>query len=65
MTKQSESAPSVVAVDLDGYGVIGAVKKAFSTGSVGYYGNGKVVIAEQAYQVGITITLVGSKPGKD
>lgn len=35
--------------------------KEFSTGSVGYYGNGKLVIDGVEFQVGITLTAIGSK----
>lgn len=35
--------------------------KLFSTGSVGYHGNGKVVIADKKYQVNFMLVEVGSK----
>jgi len=64
MTTQNPTAPASVLVNLGDHGDILASKKTFATGSVGYYGNGKVVIDGQVYQVGVTLTLVGSKPEK-
>jgi hypothetical protein len=37
--------------------------KVFKTGSLGWYGQGKVIIDDEVCQVGFTITVVGSKPG--
>jgi hypothetical protein len=62
MTTQNPTAPASIVVNFADFGDLLATKKQFSTGSVGYYGNGKVVIDEQVYQVGVTLTLVGSKP---
>ena len=47
------------------WGNVIATPKNFATGSVGYYGNAKLVNPdnpEARYQAGITITLIGSKP---
>jgi hypothetical protein len=43
-----------------------APAKDFSTGSVGYYGSGKITNPESAerYQCSLSFTLIGSKPGK-
>lgn len=64
MTIQNPTAPMAVTCQFEDHGAIMAVKKNFSTGSVGYYGNGKIIIDGQMYQVGVTLTLVGSKPEK-
>jgi hypothetical protein len=47
------------------WGNVLAAPKDFATGSVGYYGNAKLVNPDNPdarYQLGITITLIGSKP---
>lgn len=36
--------------------------KVFSTGSRGFYGNGKVVIDNKRYQVNVQLVEIGSKP---
>ncbi len=65
MTTQNTTAPATVVASLGiNDQVLVAVKKSFSTGSVGYYGNGKVLVDGQVYQASITLTLVGSKPEK-
>ena len=40
--------------------------KEFSTGSVGFYASEKITNPESAerYQAGLSLTLIGSKPGK-
>jgi hypothetical protein len=52
--------------DPDGrlWGKVIAQEKIFSSGSVGYYCNGKVENPEshERYQAGLNITLIGSKP---
>ena len=68
--KRDASAPNtVIATITDGngktWGTVALDAKQFSTGSVGFYGNGKVMNPanpEAKYQVGFTLTLVGSKP---
>ena len=58
-TIMSDDAPlAISSKDFD----LAAVKRQFSTGSVGYYGNGKLVIVGQMYQASLTLTLIGSKP---
>jgi hypothetical protein len=57
----------VVVCDANGkeWGRLRPTAKEFSTGSVGFYVAGKVVNPdnpEARYQVGLTFTLVGSKP---
>jgi hypothetical protein len=37
--------------------------KIFSTGSRGYYGNGKIEIDGKRYQTQIQLVEIGSKPG--
>jgi hypothetical protein len=67
MTKQeylAKAKPSIV-ITIDGIPVAGNVK-AFSTGSVGYNANGKVVILlangeSVKYQLSLNLTAVGSK----
>ena len=54
-------------IDSDGknWGPITLTPKDFTTGSVGYYGQGKLVNPGNPgarYQCGLTFTLIGSKP---
>lgn len=37
-------------------------EKDFKSGSKGFYGNGKILINDKKYQVGLIITEIGSKP---
>jgi hypothetical protein len=49
------------------WGRLYATVKDFSTGSVGFYANGKIINPanpECRYQAGLTFTLVGSKDDK-
>jgi len=51
----------------ESWGVIHAVPRNFNTGSVGYFGVGKIINPENPlarYQVNVNITLIGSKPDK-
>jgi len=46
------------------WGRVYATSKDFSTGSVGFYANGKITNPsnpEARYQMGLTLTLIGSK----
>lgn len=70
-TKQAtdSSAPKFLVLKIltdDGkeLGEVIAPAKQFSSGSVGFYGNGKVTNPKSAarYQVGCNIILIGSKP---
>ena len=62
MTTQNTTAPKSITVNVGDFGDLLATSKQFSTGSVGYYSSGKVVIDGQAYQASVTLTLIGSKP---
>lgn len=46
------------------WGEVVAVAKQFSSGSVGFFANGKVTNPDggERYQVGVNIVLIGSKP---
>lgn len=61
--KQLDDAPGGVALTVDGQG-ISASKKEFSSGSVGWNGNGKVVVGGLVCQVSCNIVIVGSKDTK-
>jgi len=61
--KQLDDAPSAVTLTVDGQG-LSATKKEFSSGSVGWNGNGKVVIGGLTCQVSCNIVIVGSKDTK-
>jgi hypothetical protein len=39
-------------------------EKQFSTGSTGFFGNGKIEIGDKKYQTQIQLVLVGSNPNK-
>ena len=60
-TIQAKEAPNALSVSVGDDRLLTS-SKVFSSGSVGYYGNGKITVAGQQYQVGVTITLIGSKP---
>jgi hypothetical protein len=62
------SAPAAITLEIRGpegdvWGTITASAKKFSTGSVGFYGSGKILNPKSSarYQVGANIILVGSK----
>jgi len=64
---KAPSSLQLVVADNEGreWGRLYATAKDFSTGSVGFYGTGKLVNPanpEARYQAGLTFTLVGSKP---
>jgi len=42
---------------------VAALPKRFSSGSVGWYFSGRLVLAEVSCQVSMCCTIVGSKPG--
>lgn len=52
---------NVISVQIEGQTVF-ANSKTFKTGSVGFYGAGKVLIDGKRHQVGINIVEIGSKP---
>jgi hypothetical protein len=65
---KDESAPESLILELrtpsgESWGTIVATAKKFSTGSVGFYANGKVANPKGGakYQVGGNIILIGSK----
>lgn len=55
------TAENAVAVTIGGQAMV-ADKRQFSTGSLGYYASGKVIIGGVQYQVGLNLTAIGSKP---
>lgn len=59
-----QSAPNALSAVIGDYPVP-AGKKEFATGSLGWYGNGKVTLTINGVpvdcQVGITVTVIGSK----
>jgi hypothetical protein len=44
-------------------GVLMVHPKKFKTGSVGYYGNGKIEMGGKRYQVQVQLVELGTKPG--
>lgn len=69
--KRDEKAPKFLEVlvktpDGKEWGTIIAQEKIFSTGSCGYYAGDKVTNPEsgERYQIGLNVTLIGSKPDK-
>lgn len=61
--KQLDDAVSAIVVAVDGQQIAGS-KKAFSSGSVGWNANGKVVISGLTCQVSCNVVIVGSKDSK-
>lgn len=61
--KQLDEARSAITVAVEGQNVIGD-KKEFSSGSVGWNSNGKVVIDGLACQVSCNVIIIGSKDSK-
>jgi hypothetical protein len=43
-------------------GVLAAQEKVFSTGSVGFFGSGKITIGEKRYQCQVQMVEIGSRP---
>jgi hypothetical protein len=67
--KTDPKAPKYLEITITGpdgalWGKVIAQEKQFSSGSVGFYSNGKVENPEshERYQAGLNITLIGSKP---
>jgi hypothetical protein len=52
---------TTINVTIDGNQLVANAKQ-FSTGSVGFGANGKVVIDGERYQVSLNIVKIGSKP---
>ena len=46
------------------WGTMTATPKQFTSGSIGYYANGKIEnpLSRERYQIGANFTLIGSKP---
>jgi len=71
--KKDDKAPEYLTVEIkdpDGkpWGIIHAMPRDFNTGSVGYYGVGKISNPENPmarYQFNMNVTLIGSKPRKN
>jgi len=61
--KQLDDAVAAIAVSVDGQSLSGE-KKEFSSGSVGWNSNGKVVIGGLTCQVSCNVVIVGSKDTK-
>jgi hypothetical protein len=67
--KTDPKAPKYLEITITGpdgalWGKVIAQEKQFSSGSVGFYSNGKLENPEshERYQAGLNITLIGSKP---
>lgn len=52
---------AAIAATIDGQTIM-LVPKVFSSGSLGWYGQGKVFVGDSRCQVGINVTVIGSKP---
>lgn len=70
--KKDPNAPRFLEITVsDSNGVVWgkfiANEKQFSSGSLGFYANSKLENPEshERYQIGMNITLIGSKPSKD
>jgi hypothetical protein len=66
--RDAQAPPNLIVEIKDGngrvWGTITAAAKLFSSGSVGFYANGKIENPDshERYQVGGNIILIGSKP---
>ena len=60
-TEDLKDMPQVVEVKI-GDQMLVASLRTFSSGSIGYYVNGKVVIGGKKIQVGANLIIVGTKP---
>jgi hypothetical protein len=66
--KNDEKAPDYLTIEIkhmgQTWGVLQAMPREFTSGSVGYFGVGKIFNPENPkarYQLGLNITLIGSK----
>ena len=50
-----------ITATIDGQTIV-CSERTFSTGSVGYYGTGKIVLDGDRYQVSVQMVKIGSKP---
>jgi hypothetical protein len=68
MNKRSEDLlkgePIAIPVTFGSFGMLNAIQKEFSSGSVGYNSSGKIINPEtgRRYQVSLNIVQIGSKP---
>ena len=70
--KKDDKAPEFLTVEIKdtegkSWGVVHAMPRNFNTGSVEYFGNGKISNLENPmarYQFNVNIMLIGSKPRK-
>jgi hypothetical protein len=68
MTKRSEQfmrgEPVAIPVQFGDFGMLNAIQKEFTSGSVGYNSSGKIINPEtgKRYQVSLNIVQIGSKP---
>ena len=69
--RKDEQAPSQLILEIKDdkgnvWGQLVALNKHFSSGSIGFYANGKIEnpVSHERYQIGSNITLIGSKPDK-
>lgn len=67
--KRDPQAPKLLIIEIKDangniWGTVTATEKIFSSGSIGFYANAKIINPEsnERYQVGTNITLIGSKP---
>jgi hypothetical protein len=56
--------PVAIPVQFGSFGVLNAIQKEFTSGSVGYNSSGKIINPEtgKRYQVTLNIVQIGSKP---
>jgi hypothetical protein len=56
--------PTAIPVSFGSFGVLNAIQKQFSSGSVGYNSSGKIINPEtgKRYQVTLNLVQIGSKP---
>ena len=66
LNKQKASAggpsPDVIAVKVGEFATMHAAPRTFSSGSRGFYDNGKVSIAGKRYTMSVILVEIGSKP---
>jgi hypothetical protein len=70
--KKDDKAPEYLTIEIKGggevWGTVHALPRDFNTGSVGYFGVGKISNPGNPlarYQFNMNITLIGSKPRKE
>jgi len=68
--KRDDKAPEYLTLEIKGpdgkpWGIVHAMPRNFNTGSVGYFGMGKIFNPENPmarYQFNMNLTVIGSKP---